>query len=178
MVHDYIARLSFNLSRALRAVDARDTRLSSERALKRADDRAVIHLTNDNTARILLTVFKLAVALILDLRYEAVDAHGHNVCDMHYLCDRVRAIISGRYLIAPMVFAGRVFICFRVGHRMAILSLAVKDLAELARVVYSLELKTLLRIRVIFRDHIDLSRLLNGTAKRNALSKSGHSRTL
>ena len=93
MVHDYIARLSFNLSRTLRAVDARDTRLSSERALKRTDDRSVIHLTNDNSARILLAVFKLAVALILDLRYEAVDAHGHNVRDMHYLRDRMCAVI-------------------------------------------------------------------------------------
>ena len=61
---------------------------------------------------------------------------------------------------------------------MTIFSLAVKDLAELARVVYSLELETLLRIRVIFCDHIDLSRFLNGTTKCNTLSESGHSRTL
>ena len=61
---------------------------------------------------------------------------------------------------------------------MAVLALAVKQLAKFTRLIEAAHFHALLREGVVFGDHIYLSALLNCAAELNALGKSAHSNAL
>ena len=167
---------SILLYRALRAVETCDHRLCTERALKRSYNRAIIHLTNNNSTRILKSYFISAVRLIGYLRYKAVYLGRYSVGYHHNRRYCVSAIVGRGDLVSPVILTWS-YIKGLV-HRMAVFALTVKHLAKLTRLIKAAHFHTSLCKGIVLCYHIYFARFLNGAAKLNALADSSHSNTL
>ena len=156
------------LHHAARAVEPVVDAVSRQHQPEKAEDGAVVHPTEDHRAGVARAD---GAAWVGVGDGEGVHRHGQGVGDAHQGRQRVRAVVGGGDVVAPVAQARRDAQAGGLVHRVVVLALGVAHLADLAGLVQPAHLLVEHHVGVVLGEQVHLAAGLHGAGQGDRLGQ-------